>query len=131
MPSDFNIMDEISDFILGLSNSVAPLLKRHGVFASTTAALKTGTIQVSPDELRHVANRWKTNAYRAHGELGNIQTRFSQYIQSSRSRRLQPIVEQLSMSITTLSQYYLQQTSDILYYINIKADQFENVDNNG
>ncbi|MGG4107921.1 lipase family protein [Paenibacillus lautus] len=131
MPSDINVMDEISDFILGLSNSVAPLLKKHGVFASTTAALKTGTIQVSPNELRHVANRWKTNAHRAHGELGNIQTLFSQYIQSSRSRRLQPMVEQLLMSITTLSQYYLQKTNDILYYINIKADQFENVDNNG
>lgn len=95
------------------------------------AAGASGTIQVTPAELRSVAERWKQNAHQSRSEIEGIRQRLGKYMFSSHSRRLQPMVQQLDVSIVSMSQWHLQQTSDIVFYIHHKADQFEQTDNTG
>ncbi|WP_106766503.1 lipase family protein [Paenibacillus faecalis] len=99
------------------------------VSASVRSASGAGTIQVTPAELRNVAERWKFNAQQCHAELEGIRQRLSTYLYSSHSRRLQPIIQQLDTAIVSMSQSHLQHTNEILYYINHKADLFEQTDN--
>lgn len=133
IPSSFNLFDEVKDMISDVGSALTALQKMAlAAGASVSAAggsASAGTIQVTPAELRNVAERWKLNAQQCHAELEGIRQRLSRYLYSSHSRRLQPIVEQLDTSIVSMSQSYLQRTSEILYYINHKADLFEQTDN--
>ncbi|PAK51512.1 hypothetical protein [Paenibacillus sp. 7541] len=92
------------------------------------AGLSAGTIQVTPAELRNVAERWRAHAQHSHNELQGIRQRLARYLNSSHSRRLQPIVQQLDASIVSMSQWHLQHTTDIVNYISYKADLFERTD---
>lgn len=91
----------------------------------------SGTIQVTPAELRSVAERWRSNAHRNAAEIQGIRQRLSQYMFSSHSRRLQPLVQQLDASIHSMSQWHLEHTTGIVQYIQSKADLFERTDQSG
>ncbi|UNK17364.1 hypothetical protein MNQ98_23250 [Paenibacillus sp. N3/727] len=133
IPSSFNLFDEVKDMISGVGSALTAFQKMAlATGASVSAAggsASVGTIQVTPAELRSVAERWKLNAQQCHAELEGIRQRLSRYMYSSHSRRLQPIVQQLDTSIVSMSQSHLQHTNEILYYINHKADLFEQTDN--
>lgn len=135
VPSSFNLFDEVKDMINGVGSALTALQKMAlaaGASVSASgASASAGTIQVTPAELRSVAERWKLNAQQSHSELERIRQRLSRYMYSSHSRRLQPIIQQLDTSIVAMSQSHLQHTNEILYYINHKADLFEQTDMSG
>ncbi|GIP01159.1 hypothetical protein J14TS5_62440 [Paenibacillus lautus] len=108
---------------LGLGGSLAAIAGSAGGSA--------GTIQVTPAELRSVAEKWRAHAHQSDAEIQGIRQRLSKYMFSSHSRRLQPIVQQLDTSIMSMSQWHLQHTTDIVQYIKFKADLFEQTDNSG
>lgn len=108
---------------LGLGGSLAAIAGSAGASA--------GTIQVTPAELRSVAEKWRAHAHQSDAEIQGIRQRLSKYMFSSHSRRLQPIVQQLDTSIMSMSQWHLQHTTDIVQYIKFKADLFERTDNSG
>ncbi|WP_098741936.1 hypothetical protein [Paenibacillus sp. EZ-K15] len=108
---------------LGLGGSLAAIAGSAGGSA--------GTIQVTPAELRSVAEKWRAHAHQSDAEIQGIRQRLSKYMFSSHSRRLQPIVQQLDTSIMSMSQWHLQHTTDIVQYIKFKADLFERTDNSG
>lgn len=99
-----------------------------GALGGTLSGLSAGTIQVTPAELRSVAGKWRAHAQRSHTELQGIRHRLARSLSSSHSRRLQPIVQQLDASIVSMSQWHLQQTNDIVNFIDNKADLFERTD---
>lgn len=136
IPSSYSLFDETKEMMQGLGDSLSNLMgKAKGGLAGLAAAAAAGgsaaagTIQVTPSELRSVAERWKLNAQQSHSELEGIRQRLSRYMHSSHSRRLTPIVQQLDTSIVSMSQWHMQHTNEILYYINYKADLFERTDN--
>ncbi|CAI6083720.1 hypothetical protein PAECIP112173_04035 [Paenibacillus sp. JJ-100] len=92
------------------------------------AATASGLIQVTPEELKSVASRWKQNAQQCNAELNQVRTRMAQYLHSSRSRRLEPIVTQLDASIQELSTWHMKHTSQFLNFIDEKADAFRQAD---
>ncbi|WP_433938416.1 lipase family protein [Paenibacillus lautus] len=108
---------------LGLGGSMGAL--------AGSAGGSSGTIQVTPAELRSVAEKWRAHAHQSEAEMQGIRQRLSKYMFSSHSRRLQPIVQQLDTSIMSMSQWHLQHTTDIVQYIKFKADLFERTDNSG
>ncbi|NMO95548.1 lipase family protein [Paenibacillus lemnae] len=130
IPSSSNMAEEVKERITGaITGAVSSLAAFAGVMSKAADSANAGTIQVTPSELRSVAERWKLNAKYSHAEIEGIRQRLYTYMHSSHSRRLEPIVQQLNTSIASMSQARLQQTNDILYYINTKADLFEQTDN--
>ncbi|MGG4103984.1 lipase family protein [Paenibacillus lautus] len=119
----FGLGGPLSNLGLGLGGSLAAIAGSAGGSA--------GTIQVTPTELRSVAEKWRAHAHQSDAELQGIRQRLSKYMFSSHSRRLQPIVQQLDTSIMSMSQWHLQHTTDIVQYIKFKADLFERTDNSG
>ncbi|OME88675.1 MULTISPECIES: lipase family protein [Paenibacillus] len=119
----FGLGGPLSNLGLGLGGSLAAIAGSTGGSA--------GTIQVTPAELRSVAEKWRAHAHQSDAELQGIRQRLSKYMFSSHSRRLQPIVQQLDTSIMSMSQWHLQHTTDIVQYIKFKADLFERTDNSG
>ncbi|MGG3310174.1 hypothetical protein ABER23_22430 [Paenibacillus lautus] len=119
----FGLGGQLSNLGLGLGGSLAAIAGSVGGSA--------GTIQVTPAELRSVAEKWRAHAHQSDAELQGIRQRLSKYMFSSHSRRLQPIVQQLDTSIMSMSQWHLQHTTDIVQYIKFKADLFERTDNSG
>ncbi|WP_425313248.1 lipase family protein [Paenibacillus mangrovi] len=92
-----------------------------------------GTIRVTPEELRSVAEKWSVSAQQVHADLQTIRAKLMKYMHSSHSRRLQPLVAQLDASINELTQWHVQQTTEFLGFIRLKAEQFIQADasNNG
>ncbi|WP_193724557.1 MULTISPECIES: hypothetical protein [Paenibacillus] len=88
----------------------------------------SGLIQVTPEELKSVASRWKQNAQQCNAELNQVRSRMAQYLHTSRSRRLEPIVTQLDASINELSTWHMKHTSQFLDFIDQKADAFRQAD---
>lgn len=131
VPSSSNILEEVKDRITDvITGAVGSLAAFAGALSQATGSnAAAGTIQVTPSELRSVAERWKLNAQYSHAEIEGIRQRLSTYMHSSHTRRLQPMIQQLDTSIVSMSQARLQQTNEILYYINHKADLFEQADN--
>lgn len=119
----FGLGGPMSNLGLGLGGSLAAIAGSAGGSA--------GTIQVTPAELRSVAEKWRAHAHQSDAEIQGIRQRLSKYMFSSHSRRLQPIVQQLDTSIMSMSQWHLQHTTDIVQYIKFKADLFERTDNSG
>ncbi|WP_339292382.1 hypothetical protein MKY48_04510 [Paenibacillus sp. FSL W8-0187] len=119
----FGLGGPLSNLGLGLGGSLAAIAGSAGGSA--------GTIQVTPAELRSVAEKWRAHAHQSDAELQGIRQRLSKYMFSSHSRRLQPIVQQLDTSIMSMSQWHLQHTTDIVQYIKFKANLFERTDNSG
>lgn len=99
-----------------------------GLAGGASASRGAGTIQVTPAELRSVAEKWKAHAHQSHSQIEGIRQRLGKYMYSSHSRRLQPIVAQLDASVMSMSQWHLQHTTDIVQYIKFKADLFERTD---
>ncbi|MCT1403563.1 hypothetical protein M4D81_31655 [Paenibacillus sp. p3-SID867] len=128
VPSENMIFDGLRDMILGTVGTLSPFLGLNGAVA---AGGSSGTIQVTPAELRSVAEKWRAHAHQSDAEIQGIRQRLSKYMFSSHSRRLQPIVQQLDTSIMSMSQWHLQHTTDIVQYIKFKADLFERTDNSG
>ncbi|WP_200901415.1 lipase family protein [Paenibacillus sp. DMB20] len=137
VPSDYSFFDGLMDTMQGFADTLSglPGLATTGLAGLASlaggSAASAGTIQVTPAELRSVAERWKLHARQSHAELEGIRQRLSRYMYSSHSRRLQPIVQQLDASIVSMSQWHMQHTNDIVYFIQHKADQFEQADNTG
>lgn len=130
VPSSTDFLDEVKNRIAdAITGAVSSLSALAGALSNATGSAAADTIQVTPSELRSVAKRWKLNAQYSDAEIEGIRQRLSMYIHSSRSRRLQPIIQQLETSIVSMSQARLQQTNEILYFINHKADLFEQADN--
>lgn len=119
----FGLGGPLSNLGLGLGGSLGAL--------GGSAGGSSGTIQVTPAELRSVAEKWRAHAHQSDAEIQGIRQRLSKYMFSSHSRRLQPIVQQLDTSIMSMSQWHLQHTTDIVQYIKFKADLFERTDNSG
>lgn len=122
------------DLLFGLGGALSQMGLALG--ASLGAALSltgggSGTIQVTPAELRSVAEKWRANAHRNAAEIQGIRQRLSKYMYSSHSRRLQPLVQQLDTSIASMSQWHLEHTTGIVQYIQSKADLFERTDQSG
>ncbi|WP_426333968.1 hypothetical protein ACN9MH_02275 [Paenibacillus silvae] len=111
-----------------LSKAVGPMGLRGGAGRGMAAALGSGLIQVTPEELKSVASRWKQNAQQCNAELNQVRTRMAQYLHSSRSRRLEPIVTQLDASIQELSTWHMKHTSQFLNFIEEKAEAFRQAD---
>ena len=113
---------------------LAGFMRNLGVQASglakgmAGAVAASGLIQVTPEELKSVASRWKQNAQQCNSELNQIRHRMAQYLHSSRSRRLEPIVTQLDASINELSTWHMKHTSQFLNFIDEKADAFRQAD---
>lgn len=129
------ILDELGGRVHSMAGSLSGfaaggLAGLASLLAGTSGA-SAGTIQVTPAELRSVAERWKKNAHQSRDQIEGIRQRLGRFMFSSHSRRLQPMIQQLDVSIVSMSQWHLQQTSDIVFYIQHKADQFEQADNTG
>ncbi|MBY0206423.1 hypothetical protein NKT34_24450 [Paenibacillus polysaccharolyticus] len=111
-----------------LSKAVGPMGLRGGAGRGAAAALGSGLIQVTPEELKSVASRWKQNAQQCNAELNQVRTRMAQYLHTSRSRRLEPIVTHLDASIQELSTWHMKHTSQFLNFIEEKAEAFRQAD---
>ncbi len=133
VPSENMIFDGLRDMILGTVGTLSPFLGLGGSLGALGGSVggSSGTIQVTPAELRSVAEKWRAHAHQSDAEIQGIRQRLSKYMFSSHSRRLQPIVQQLDTSIMSMSQWHLQHTTDIVQYIKFKADLFERTDNSG
>ncbi|NMO95575.1 lipase family protein [Paenibacillus lemnae] len=124
--------------LFGLSGAAGTggILGGGGVFGqlgagSAALGAGAGTIQVTPAELRSVAERWRSNAHQCHNEIEGIRQRLNRYMHSSHSRRLTPIIQQVDQSVVSMSQWHMQHTGDIVDYIKYKADVFEQTDRSG
>ncbi|MFE9275269.1 lipase family protein [Paenibacillus glucanolyticus] len=127
VPSESMLFDGLRNMILGTAGALSPFLGLNRDAAGSSSS----TIQVTPAELRSVAEKWRTHAQQSDAEVQGIRQRLAKYMYSSHSRRLQPIVQQLDASIMSMSQWHLQHTTDIVQYIKFKADLFERTDNIG
>ncbi|PYE47308.1 hypothetical protein HUB98_19485 [Paenibacillus barcinonensis] len=111
-----------------LGKAIGPLGLGLGAGKGMAGVLGSGLIQVTPEELKSVASRWKQNALQCNAELNQVRTRMAQYLHSSRSRRLEPIVTQLDASIQELSTWHMKHTSQFLTFIEEKAEAFRQAD---
>ncbi|WFR63379.1 hypothetical protein P9222_03030 [Paenibacillus amylolyticus] len=116
-------MDQMGPF----SKNFGPLGSKSGG-GMAAAAGASGLIQVTPEELKSVASRWKQNAQQCNAELNQVRSRMAQYLHTSRSRRLEPIVTQLDASIQELGTWHMKHTSQFLNFIDEKADAFRQAD---
>ncbi|MFX3648269.1 MAG: hypothetical protein ACE3K2_18780 [Paenibacillus sp.] len=116
-------MDHMGPF----SKNFGPLGSKFGGGMAAVGGA-SGLIQVTPEELKSVASRWKQNAQQCNAELNQVRSRMAQYLHTSRSRRLEPIVTQLDASIQELSTWHMKHTSQFLNFIDEKADAFRQAD---
>ncbi|UOK64073.1 WXG100 family type VII secretion target [Paenibacillus sp. OVF10] len=117
------LMDHMGPF----SKNFGPLRSKSGGGMAAVGGA-SGLIQVTPEELKSVASRWKQNAQQCNAELNQVRSRMAQYLHTSRSRRLEPIVTQLDASIQELSTWHMKHTSQFLNFIDEKADAFRQAD---
>ncbi|WP_458125039.1 lipase family protein [Paenibacillus sp. Z3-2] len=119
------LMDHMGPF----GKNFGPLRSKSGGGGGVASAVAaSGLIQVTPEELKSVASRWKQNAQQCNAELNQVRTRMAQYLHTSRSRRLEPIVTQLDASIHELGTWHMKHTSQFLNFIDEKADAFRQAD---
>ena len=71
-----------------------------------------GTIELTPEELKAVAEKWSRQAQDMSRTFERIQRNFFEYTESSRSQRLVPIVWDLQMSIKQLDEWHLEHTQN-------------------
>jgi len=110
-------------------SDLALFMRNLGIRAGEIAmGAVAGTIQVTPEELKDVATRWKQHAQQCNGELNAVRGRMMQYLHSSRSRRLEPIVGQLDASMNELGTWHMKHTSQFLNFIEQKAEEFRQAD---
>ncbi|QCT03715.1 hypothetical protein E6C60_3004 [Paenibacillus algicola] len=127
-----SIFDRLADTAHSLGGSLSALAGlAGGSLAGLAAGARAGSIQVTPAELRSVAERWNSNALQCQHELQGIRQRMNRYMFTSHSTRLTPIVQQLDQSVVSMSQWHVQHTGDIVSYIKHKADMFEQTDRSG
>ncbi|MFK4439353.1 hypothetical protein ABH897_003239 [Paenibacillus sp. RC73] len=126
IPSDFNLMATVDGWLHQLGQTFTQFQKNALITAATSAS--AGTIQVMPEHLLAVAEKWKANAQQCDADFQRVRARLSRYLHSSQSRRLQPIVTQLDSSMTEFSQWHLQTTNEFLYYLEYKVEQFIQAD---
>ncbi|WP_370570266.1 hypothetical protein [Paenibacillus sp. JCM 10914] len=125
VPSSPSLLSGLGGNKIGLHGNAGIMT---GLAGGASASRGAGTIQVTPAELRSVAEKWKAHAHQSHSQIEGIRQRLGKYMYSSHSRRLQPIVAQLDASVMSMSQWHLQHTTDIVQYIKFKADLFERTD---
>ncbi|MEK4362620.1 hypothetical protein MKX68_08880 [Paenibacillus sp. FSL M8-0212] len=118
-----NIMTELADIMRSFGVQTSKMVAGVGSVGGAS-----GLIQVTPEELKSVASRWKQNAQQCNAELNQVRTRMAQYLHTSRSRRLEPIVTQLDASIHELGTWHMKHTSQFLNFIDEKADAFRQAD---
>ncbi|ETT32425.1 hypothetical protein MHI48_02220 [Paenibacillus sp. FSL H7-0942] len=118
-----NIMTELADVMRSFGVQTNKMVAGVGSVGGAS-----GLIQVTPEELKSVASRWKQNAQQCNAELNQVRTRMAQYLHTSRSRRLEPIVTQLDASIHELGTWHMKHTSQFLNFIDEKADAFRQAD---
>ncbi|KAF6573877.1 hypothetical protein JDW19_22120 [Paenibacillus polymyxa] len=126
IPSDFNLMETVDGWIHQLGQTLTQFQKAALVTAATSAS--AGTIQVMPEHLLAVAEKWKANAQQCDADFQRVRARLSRYLHSSQSRRLQPIVTQLDSSMMEFSQWHLRTTNEFLYNLEYKIEQFIQAD---
>ncbi|WDZ55441.1 lipase family protein [Paenibacillus polymyxa] len=126
IPSDFNLMETVDGWIHQLGQTLTQFQKAALVTAATSAS--AGTIQVMPEHLLAVAEKWKANAQQCDADFQRVRARLSHYLHSSQSRRLQPIVTQLDSSMMEFSQWHLRTTNEFLYNLEYKIEQFIQAD---
>lgn len=118
-----NVLSDLAAFMRNLGGQAGSLAR-----GMAAAAGVSGLIQVTPEELKSVAARWKQNAQQCNAELNIVRSRMAQYLHSSRSRRLEPIVTHLDASINELSTWHMKHTSQFLNFIEEKAEAFRQAD---
>ncbi|WP_154985891.1 lipase family protein [Paenibacillus polysaccharolyticus] len=120
-PSDHNILDHAREAWDTISKGFKSV-------ATVVGGYSAGTIELTPEELRDVAQKWSRQAEDMSRTFERIQRNFFDYTESSHSRRLVPIVWDLQMSIKQLDEWHLEHTSDLVDYIQNKADLFVKAD---
>lgn len=118
-----NVLSDLAAFMRNLGGQAGNFARSMGA-----AAGASGLIQVTPEELKSVAARWKQNAQQCNAELNTVRSRMAQYLHSSRSRRLEPIVTHLDASINELSTWHMKHTTQFLNFIEEKAEAFRQAD---
>jgi len=120
-PSDHNILDHAREAWDTLSKGFKSVVNVVGGYSS-------GTIELTPEELKEIAGKWSRQAQDMSRTFERIQRNFFEYTESSHSQRLVPIVWDLQMSIKQLDEWHLEHTSDLVDYILNKADLFIQAD---
>jgi hypothetical protein len=120
-PSDHNILDHARE-------AWDTLTKGFKSVVSVVGGYSAGTIELTPEELKEIAAKWSRQAQDMSRTFERIQRNFFEYTESSHSQRLVPIVWDLQMSIKQLDEWHLEHTSDLVDYIQNKADLFIQAD---
>lgn len=120
-PSDHNILDHAREAWDTLSKGFKSVVNVVGGYSA-------GTIELTPEELKEIAGKWSRQAQDMSRTFERIQRNFFEYTESSHSQRLVPIVWDLQMSIKQLDEWHLEHTSDLVDYIQNKADLFIQAD---
>ncbi|QKS56999.1 DUF2974 domain-containing protein [Paenibacillus barcinonensis] len=120
-PSDHNILDHAREAWDTMSKGLKSVVNIVGGYSA-------GTIELTPEELREVAQKWSQQAQDMSRTFERIQRNFFEYTESSHSKRLVPIVWDLQMSIKQLDEWHVEHTSDLVDYIQNKADLFVKAD---
>ncbi|MGE6574296.1 lipase family protein [Paenibacillus xylanexedens] len=120
-PSDHNILDHAREAWDTLSKGFKSVVNVVGGYSS-------GTIELTPEELKEIAGKWSRQAQDMSRTFERIQRNFFEYTESSHSQRLVPIVWDLQMSIKQLDEWHLEHTTDLVDYIQNKADLFIQAD---
>ncbi|WP_339297993.1 hypothetical protein MKY92_24845 [Paenibacillus sp. FSL R5-0623] len=120
-PSDHNILDHAREAWDTLSKGYKSVVNVVGGYSA-------GTIELTPEELKEIAGKWSRQAQDMSRTFERIQRNFFEYTESSHSQRLVPIVWDLQMSIKQLDEWHLEHTSDLVDYIQNKADLFIQAD---
>jgi hypothetical protein len=120
-PSEHNILDHARD-------AWDTLTKGFKSVANVVGGYSAGTIELTPEELQETADKWRRQAQDKSHTFERIQRNFFEYTESSHSQRLVPIVWDLQMSIKQLDEWHLEHTSELVDYINQKAEDFIQAD---
>ncbi|WP_413407277.1 lipase family protein [Paenibacillus amylolyticus] len=120
-PSDHNILDHAREAWDTLSKGFKSVVNVVGGYSA-------GTIELTSEELKEIAGKWSRQAQDMSRTFERIQRNFFEYTESSHSQRLVPIVWDLQMSIKQLDEWHLEHTSDLVDYIQNKADLFIQAD---
>ncbi|OMF64877.1 DUF2974 domain-containing protein [Paenibacillus sp. FSL R5-0766] len=120
-PSDHNILDHAREAWDTLSKGFKSVVNVVGGYSA-------GTIELTPEELKEIAGKWSCQAQDMSRTFERIQRNFFEYTESSHSQRLVPIVWDLQMSIKQLDEWHLEHTTDLVDYIQNKAELFIQAD---